>query len=159
MRFHQLIILLLLITTGCMTQARTPEAAQPPLTASPTPEASTPPVAKPSGNRHSSSPSPRPQSSISTAEAILTVSGTNAEVNLRATPSVTSNRLGYGLAGDRVQIIKQAASTDGDDYIWYQVRFPRSGAIGWIREDFVRVRTSQIPSSPPDRAGSPTPKD
>lgn len=159
MRFHWLIILLLLITTGCMTQLRTPESTQPPLTASPTPKASTPPVATPSGNRHSSSPSPRPQSTTSTAEAILTVSDTNAQVNLRATPSVTSNRLGYGLAGERVQVIKQAASADGDDYIWYQVRFPRSGAIGWIREDFVRLRTSQIPSSPPARTGSPTPKE
>jgi hypothetical protein len=50
------------------------------------------------------------------------------------------------LVGDRVQVIKQAASADGDRYIWYQVKFPGSGVICWIREDYLKLRTSHIPS-------------
>jgi hypothetical protein len=142
MRVYWLMITLLFVATGCMPQSETAEV-------------STPHVATHSDNQQSSgispnarpsfSPTPRLQSTTSTLEAILTTNDTNAQVNVRATPSVTSKLLGYGRVGDRVIVIKQAASADGDRYTWYQVRFPNSGAIGWIREDFIRLRTSQIP--------------
>jgi hypothetical protein len=154
MRFHWLIIALLVVATGCRLQPQTPAVVRSPPTTSPTPKASTSAVT-PSSNQHSSdvrpssSLTPIARSTTSAAEAILTTDDTNAQVNLRSSPSVTSKLLGYGRVGDRVQILKQAASVDGDRYIWYQVRFPRSRTIGWIREDFVRLRTSQIPSEPP----------
>jgi hypothetical protein len=77
-----------------------------------------------------------PKPIIATQEATLTASDPNSQINLRATPSTTGKRLGYGLIGDRVQVIDQTAA---ESYTWYKVRFPRSGAEGWIREDFVRV--------------------
>ena len=76
-----------------------------------------------------------------TQEATLTASDPNSQINLRATPSTTGKLLGYGLISDRVQVLDQTAA---EGYTWYKVRFPRSGAEGWIREDFVRVgQTSQ----------------
>lgn len=146
MSFHWLLPTLLLVVTGCTTQPQTPEVSPPPPADSPKPKASAPIARSTVVQDALPTASPSPQSTTSTAEAILTRSDSNAQVNLRATPSVTSNRLGYGLVGDRVQVIQQAASADGDSYTWYQVRFPGSGTTGWIREDFVRIRTSQIPS-------------
>ena len=145
----RLITALLIAITGCRQQPQGLEVTPSSPTPTPTPDASIS-VATRSENQPSPnlSPSltPTPQS---TTEAILIATDTNAQVNLRAAPSVTSKRLGYVLADERVQVIKQAASTDGDRYTWYQVRFPRSGALAWIREDFVRLKTSHIPSASP----------
>jgi hypothetical protein len=79
---------------------------------------------------------------ITSSEADLTASDPNSRITLRANPSENSKSFGYGLVGDRVQVIEQATT---DDYTWYKVRFPRSGAVGWIRGDFVRLITNQIP--------------
>lgn len=101
---------------------------------------------KRSNNQQSSnaSPSPRPQSTAAASEAVLTANDPNSQINLRATPSTTGKRQGYGLVGDGVQVIDQTTS---EGYTWYKVRFPRSGAQGWIRQDFISVgRTAQQPS-------------
>jgi hypothetical protein len=146
-----LITALLIAITGCRQQPQGLEVTPSSPTSNPTTDASIS-VAPQSENQPSPSlspssrPTPLPQS---TTEAILIATDTNAQINLRAAPSVTSKRLGYALADERVQVIKQAASTDSDRYTWYQVRFPRSGAIAWIREDFVRLKTSHIPSASP----------
>jgi hypothetical protein len=136
---------LLIAITGCRQQPQGLEVTPSSPTPNATPEASIS-VATQKENQPSASISPSPTPiSQSTTEAILIATDTNAQVNLRAAPSVTSKRLGYALADERVQVIQQAASTDGDRYTWYQVRFPRSGALAWIREDFVRLKTSHIP--------------
>lgn len=150
MRFHWLILTLLFVTTSCIAQPQTPEAS----TSVATPSDSQRSSGISTSSRPSVSPNPSPSSSVTkkpksatpTTEAILITNDTNAQVNLRAAPSVTSKLLGYGLVGDRVQVIKQAASADGDRYIWYQVKFPRSGVICWIREDYLKLRTRHIPS-------------
>jgi hypothetical protein len=86
----------------------------------------------------SASPIPTPKSTTSTRTAVLIASDSNSRINLRATPSTSGNLLGYGLVGDQVQVINQ---TTGDERkTWYLVKFPRSGAQGWIREDFVSVK-------------------
>lgn len=54
----------------------------------------------------------------------------NVEINVRSQPTRNSRRLGYGLAGDRVTIIDRMIGVDG--YLWYRVRFSRSGRMGWI---------------------------
>ncbi|WP_226584663.1 SH3 domain-containing protein [Microseira wollei] len=54
----------------------------------------------------------------------------NMQINVRSQPTTNSRRLGYGLAGDRVTIIDRMVGVDG--YIWYRVRFSRSGRMGWI---------------------------
>jgi hypothetical protein len=149
MKFCWLMTALLMSITGCRQQPQGLEVTPSPPTPNPTPNASIS-VATQKENQPSASISPNPTPiSQSTTEAILIATDTNAQVNLRAAPSVTSKRLGYALADERVQVIQQAASTDGDRYTWYQVRFPRSGALAWIREDFVRLKTSHIPSASP----------
>jgi hypothetical protein len=86
----------------------------------------------------SASPIPVPKSTTSMRMAVLIASDSNSRINLRATPSTSGNLLGYGLVGDQVQVINQ---TTGDERkTWYLVKFPRSGAQGWIREDFVSVK-------------------
>jgi len=97
------------------------------------------------------SPSPQRQTetansaSVSSSEAILTASDSDSQINLHDTPSLTGKDLGYGVVGDRVQIIEQTTS---DGYTWHRVRFPHSGAVGWIRGDFVEVVSASLPSQP-----------
>lgn len=105
------------------------------------------------------SPSVSPSLKPIASEAVLTASDPNSQINLRSTPSTTSNLLGYGLVGDQVQLLDQTTGNDGKT--WYLVKFPRSGAQGWIHEDFVSLgRTNQplsespTPSSPPTSASS-----
>lgn len=93
--------------------------------------------------------------SVDSSEAVLTATDPDSQINLRDTPSATGEELGYGVVGDRVQIIEQT-TTDG--YTWHKVRFPRSAAVGWIRGDFVSVvsasKTSQPSSEPPTYSSS-----
>ena len=77
-------------------------------------------------------------------EAILIANDPDSRINLRDNPSATGRELGYGLVGDRVEIIEQTTS---DGYTWHRVRFPRSGSVGWIRGDFVNVVSASQPSS------------
>ena len=74
-------------------------------------------------------------SSVASSEVVLTANDADARINLRDTPSANGKYLGYGLNGDRVQAIDQTTS---DGYTWYKVHFPKSGAQGWIRGDFIR---------------------
>jgi hypothetical protein len=88
-------------------------------------------------------------STSSASVAVLTANDPNSRINLSATPSTTGKSLGYGLVGDRVSVINKVTV---EEYTWYQVRFPRSGAIGWIREDFVNESQTElpVPSSSPE---------
>jgi hypothetical protein len=90
---------------------------------------------------------------VTSSEAVLTASDPDSQITLRANPSESSKSLGYGLVGDHVQVIEQ---TTTDDYTWHKVRFPRSGAVGWIRGDFVTLTTNQIPSESSTALESPT---
>lgn len=74
-------------------------------------------------------------------DGILQANDPQAQINLREAPDPNSQRLGYGLVGDRVEILEQAPGAD--DYTWYRVRFYQSGAVGWIRNDFVRLASSE----------------
>ncbi len=62
-----------------------------------------------------------------------------ARINLRTEPTVYSRANGYGLAGDQVDILECVLDHDtvGSDLNWCQVQFLQSGAIGWIRSDFI----------------------
>lgn len=65
--------------------------------------------------------------------------GRGSQINLRSGPTINSHAHGYGLAGDQVNILEcqQDADTPGSDLNWCQVQFRESGAIGWIRSDFI----------------------
>jgi hypothetical protein len=86
----------------------------------------------------------QPQSAAGSDEAILTANDPDSQISLHDSPSLTGKDLGYGVVGDRVIVISQ---TTVEGYPWYQVRFPRSGAIGWIRGDFVSVASASRGSS------------
>ena len=65
----------------------------------------------------------------------LAASSPNARINLRDQPSAYTPTQRYGLEGDRVVLQDTTSSEDG--YTWYKVQFQGSGAIGWVRGDFV----------------------
>jgi hypothetical protein len=62
-----------------------------------------------------------------------------SQINLRSTSTVQSRAIGYGLAGDRVNILECVQDTDSpsSELNWCRVQFLESGAIGWIRSDFI----------------------
>lgn len=62
-----------------------------------------------------------------------------SQINLRSSATVRSRAVGYGLAGDRVNILEcvQDSDTAGSPLNWCRVQFLESGAIGWIRSDFI----------------------
>lgn len=69
----------------------------------------------------------------------LRAQSAGAHINLRSRPTVNSSLMGYGLPGDRVELLQCVQDTDSpnSDLNWCRVRFPQSGAIGWIRSDFI----------------------
>ncbi|WP_200817583.1 SH3 domain-containing protein [Calothrix rhizosoleniae] len=75
----------------------------------------------------------------STRIAILKANNPNTQINLRTRPTINSSTNGYGVPGDRVQNLECRQDNDrpGSDLNWCRVRFLQSGAIGWIRSDFI----------------------
>jgi hypothetical protein len=71
----------------------------------------------------------------------------DSRIFLRSSPSTSASKKGYGLVGDRVKALTTTEGQNG--YIWYKVRFPESGATGWIRGDL--IRTSETPVEDPAR--------
>ncbi len=63
--------------------------------------------------------------------------GRSRKINLRTRPTITSSTKGYGLGGDRAQNLQCVQDRDrgGRNRNWCRVKFPKSGAIGWIRSD------------------------
>lgn len=99
-----------------------------------------------SANTSPSVSSVESESITTTQQALLTANEPDSRINLRNSPSTTSKNLGYGLPGDRVQVIER---TNSEGYDWFQVKFPRSGVVGWIRGDFVSTGTAQESSETP----------
>ncbi|MGB3613334.1 MAG: SH3 domain-containing protein [Elainellaceae cyanobacterium] len=62
-----------------------------------------------------------------------------SQINLRSESTIYSRAVGYGLAGDQVNILNcvQDSDTTGSSLNWCRVQFLTSGAIGWIRSDFI----------------------
>jgi hypothetical protein len=69
-------------------------------------------------------------------EVTLTAGTFRVKITLHAYPDAESKSLGYGLVGDRVKILQQTVGKD--NHIWYQAIFPKSGAIGWIQDSFIK---------------------
>ncbi|MEO0406252.1 MAG: SH3 domain-containing protein [Cyanobacteria bacterium P01_A01_bin.135] len=62
-----------------------------------------------------------------------------SQINLRSESTIYSRAVGYGLAGDQVNILNcvQDGDTASSSLNWCRVQFLASGAIGWIRSDFI----------------------
>ncbi|MBW4537720.1 MAG: SH3 domain-containing protein [Myxacorys chilensis ATA2-1-KO14] len=61
----------------------------------------------------------------------------NTPINIRTEASTTAKIRHIGYAGDEVTLL--ARRTGSDKAYWYQVKFPKSGATGWVRGDFVSI--------------------
>jgi hypothetical protein len=96
--------------------------------------------------------------SISSAArpAELMTSDRSSEINVRLNPSVRSQPLHYGYSGDRVQILQQQQGDD--EWVWYYVKFDRSGAMGWVRSDLIRRETLSGAMQPSSQATRPSSK-
>ena len=93
--------------------------------------------------------------SVLARSAELTALDYTTPINVRANPSTLAEPLHYGFAGDRVEILNQ---TQSNGELWYDVKFDRSGAVGWVRSDLVHLlATMPQPklSEPPFRAPLP----
>ncbi|MEA5511878.1 SH3 domain-containing protein [Crocosphaera sp. UHCC 0190] len=93
--------------------------------------------------------------------AILRSNDPNSRINLRSGPSISTKNLGYGLPGDQVTLLEFAVGSDqGPRVPWIKVKFVKSGAIGWIRGDFVKtditILTATDPKSPINLRSGPS---
>jgi len=83
------------------------------------------------------------QSTIEITDSVVGQAGTlvadnpAARINLRDEPSASVPTRRYGIVGDRVTIQKSVSGSDG--YTWHKVQFQESGAVGWIRSDFIAL--------------------
>ncbi|NJP11601.1 MAG: SH3 domain-containing protein [Leptolyngbyaceae cyanobacterium RU_5_1] len=69
--------------------------------------------------------------------AMLVANQSSARINVRSQPTTSSQSPHYGLAGDRVEVLRSTRGQDG--YIWHYVQFNQSGAKGWVRADLVSL--------------------
>lgn len=69
----------------------------------------------------------------------LTANDPGSQINVRQGATIYSRAIAYGLPGDRIDILQCELDTDtpGSDLNWCRVQFVESGAIGWIRSDFI----------------------
>ncbi len=74
---------------------------------------------------------------IARSNWVTLAGGRSRRINLRTRPTINSGTKGYGLGGDRVKNLQCVQDQDrgGRNRNWCRVKFPRSGAIGWIRSD------------------------
>jgi hypothetical protein len=64
--------------------------------------------------------------------AALTADAPNFEISVYPKPDSQLDRVGYGLAGDKVTILEQMGVNQG--FSWYRVRFENPVAtVGWIQ--------------------------
>ncbi|MBM0743003.1 SH3-like domain-containing protein [Phormidium sp. CLA17] len=67
--------------------------------------------------------------------ATLVAQDAGSRINVRSAPTIASSRAHYGVAGDRVEVVRSMRGSDRS--MWNYVQFS-SGAKGWVRGDFVR---------------------
>lgn len=62
-----------------------------------------------------------------------------SQINVRSEPTIYSYAQAYGLAGDQVEILQcvEDGDTPGSSLNWCEVQFIESGAMGWVRSDFI----------------------
>ena len=74
--------------------------------------------------------------------AFLFAAEPDIEVNVYSKPSIRDPRIGYGLSGDRVTLLRQIGSNKG--LIWDYVRFDNPPNVeGWVLGELVVVQEAQ----------------
>ncbi len=70
-------------------------------------------------------------------EGELAAQDAKAQINLRSLANTQAEIVTAGKAGDRVQILSTSKANDG--VVWYRVKMLKSGQLGWVRGDLIRV--------------------
>jgi len=94
----------------------------------------------PPSNNSSAIPesSSTPSLSQSSKEGVLVAQDSKTQINVRAGAGLNFPSRHYGVVGDKVIIMSSVRGEDGST--WYQIKFPISGADGWVRNDFIQVK-------------------
>lgn len=94
----------------------------------------------PPSNNSSAIPesSSTPSLSQSSKEGVLVAQDSKTQINVRAGAGLNFPSRHYGVVGDKVIIMNSVRGEDGST--WYQIKFPISGADGWVRNDFIQVK-------------------
>lgn len=66
-----------------------------------------------------------------------TLHSNDGKINLRTGPGTINKAIGYGINGDRVQVLDSGQDSGG--YYWYRVRFPKSSAVGWVAAQLINI--------------------
>ncbi|WP_232251517.1 SH3 domain-containing protein [Oscillatoria acuminata] len=90
----------------------------------------------------SSNPPPSDLPSSYLAQSVemgLLTTTQGSQINIRSGPGIQQSSLHYGVVGDRVEILDSQRENPSDIYSlhWHRVRFVESGAVGWVRGDFL----------------------
>lgn len=86
-----------------------------------------------------------------------TLHSNDNKIKLRTGPGTVNKAIGYGVNGDHVQIID--SSRDSGDYTWYKVKFPKSGAEGWIAGHLIETDSPTTSSEASDTTPSSQPNE
>ncbi|MCT7987163.1 SH3 domain-containing protein [Laspinema olomoucense] len=80
------------------------------------------------------------------AEMGLLTTTQGSQINIRSGPGIEYSALHYGVVGDRVEILDSQRENSSDIYSrsWHRVRFVESGAVGWVRGDFLIQTTDSV---------------
>lgn len=82
------------------------------------------------------------RSSCTAALRVKSRSARSGVINVRSGPGINYSAPHYGVVGDEVIILvekngRYAIETDVQGFKWVRVEFPKTGAKGWIRRDFI----------------------
>ncbi|GAP99171.1 peptidoglycan DD-metalloendopeptidase family protein [Leptolyngbya sp. NIES-2104] len=66
-----------------------------------------------------------------------------AQINVQVEPSANSTIAGFAYSGDRIRVLSQTQTRDGST--WYKMESNRSGIIGWVQSNQVRLLAASAP--------------
>lgn len=70
-------------------------------------------------------------------EGELAAQDSKAQVNLRSLANTQAEIVATGNVGDRIQILSTLTRKEGQ--VWYRVKVVRTGQVGWVRGDLIKV--------------------
>jgi serine/threonine-protein kinase len=130
-------------TTPTPTPSQTPSQ--------PSPSFSPPAVEPPLQSFQAPPPAPAPQININPTRTNATIVGEPGYKNIRSGPGTNYRKKHIAYPGDRVQVI--GATRNSDNFPWYKIYFPLSGAEGWIAGHLLAI-DGQAPYQPRSSAPS-----
>ncbi len=70
-------------------------------------------------------------------EGELVAQDTQAQINIRSLANTQADIVAAGAVGERAQILGYSNAEDG--LLWYRIRLAKSGQVGWVRGDLIKV--------------------